>query len=164
MARDTVRDPGKLRLLKERPRDDAAIEDMTAAAFGPDRVHKTVYRLREDVPARIGNRLQVGRFAARRGNRDVSRRIALGRVGQQSYDHLEQLGDAGAGLRGGEYDRDEVPLAQRALCDLANRALARTLRPGGDRREGLGAGLLQHHHRLVHPGVCRSVPLSQEDF
>ena len=51
MARDTVHDPGRLRLLKERPRDDAAIEEMTAAAFGPDRLHKTVYRLREDVPA-----------------------------------------------------------------------------------------------------------------
>ena len=42
--------PGRLRLIRERPRDDAAIEAMTAAAFGPDRFHKTVYRLREDVP------------------------------------------------------------------------------------------------------------------
>src|SRR5471032_3141604 len=50
MTRDLVKDPGKLRLLKERPRDDEAIEEMTAAAFGPDRFHKTVYRLREDVP------------------------------------------------------------------------------------------------------------------
>ena len=31
------------------PRDSEAIEEMTAAAFGPDRLHKTVYRLREDV-------------------------------------------------------------------------------------------------------------------
>jgi predicted N-acetyltransferase YhbS len=45
-----VRDPGRLRLLRERPRDAEAIEEMTAAAFGPDRFHKTVYRLREDVP------------------------------------------------------------------------------------------------------------------
>ena len=37
--------PGLLRLLKERPRDDEAIEEMTAAAFGPDRLHKTVYRM-----------------------------------------------------------------------------------------------------------------------
>ena len=44
------RNPGRLRLIRERPRDDAAIEAMTAAAFGPDRFHKTVYRLREDVP------------------------------------------------------------------------------------------------------------------
>ena len=51
MVRDLARDPGKLRLLKERPRDAEAIEEMTAAAFGPDRIHKTVYRLREDVPA-----------------------------------------------------------------------------------------------------------------
>jgi predicted N-acetyltransferase YhbS len=50
MVRDLARDPGLLRLLKERPRDEAAIEEMTAAAFGPDRFHKTVYRLREDVP------------------------------------------------------------------------------------------------------------------
>ena len=41
--------PGRLRLIRERTRDDAAIEEMTAAAFGPDRFHKTVYRLREDV-------------------------------------------------------------------------------------------------------------------
>ena len=45
-----VRDPGRLRLLRERPRDGEAIEEMTAAAFGPDRFHKTVYRLREEVP------------------------------------------------------------------------------------------------------------------
>jgi len=44
------RNPGRLRLLCERPRDGQAIEEMTAAAFGPDRLHKTVYRLREDVP------------------------------------------------------------------------------------------------------------------
>src|SRR5436190_21362699 len=43
--------PGLLRLLRERPRDSQAIEDLTAAAFGPDRFHKTVYRLREDVPS-----------------------------------------------------------------------------------------------------------------
>ena len=49
MAPPSVRDPGRLRLIRERPRDGAAIEDMTAAAFGPDRFHKTVYRLREDV-------------------------------------------------------------------------------------------------------------------
>ena len=42
--------PGRLRLIRERPRDDAAIEAMTAAAFGADRFHKTVYRLREEVP------------------------------------------------------------------------------------------------------------------
>ena len=41
--------PARLRLLRERPRDDDAIEEMNEAAFGPDRSHKTVYRLREDV-------------------------------------------------------------------------------------------------------------------
>lgn len=51
MAAGPIRDPGRLRLLRERPRDAAAIEEMTSAAFGADRLHKTVYRLREDVPA-----------------------------------------------------------------------------------------------------------------
>ncbi len=46
MARES---PGRLRLLRERPRDNEAIEEMNEAAFGPDRLHKTVYRLREDV-------------------------------------------------------------------------------------------------------------------
>ena len=41
--------PGRLRLVRERLRDADAIEEMTAAAFGPDRHHKTVYRLRENV-------------------------------------------------------------------------------------------------------------------
>ena len=50
MAGGPIRDPGRLRLLRERPRDGEAIDEMTAAAFGPDRFHKTVYRLREEVP------------------------------------------------------------------------------------------------------------------
>jgi len=43
------KNPDLLRLLRERQRDAAAIEEMTAAAFGPDRFHKAVYSLREDV-------------------------------------------------------------------------------------------------------------------
>lgn len=42
--------PGRLRLVRERARDFDAIEEMTEAAFGPDRHQKTVYRLREGVP------------------------------------------------------------------------------------------------------------------
>jgi predicted N-acetyltransferase YhbS len=41
--------PGRLKLMRERLRDDEAIEDMNEAAFGPDRQNKTVYRLREEV-------------------------------------------------------------------------------------------------------------------
>ena len=44
-----IRDPGRLRLLRERPRDGAAVEAMNEAAFGPERQQKTVYRLREEV-------------------------------------------------------------------------------------------------------------------
>ncbi|MFO1080928.1 MAG: N-acetyltransferase [Reyranellaceae bacterium] len=43
--------PGRLRLVRERARDSAAIDRMNEAAFGPDRHQKTVYRLREGVPA-----------------------------------------------------------------------------------------------------------------
>ena len=50
MAHGPIADPGRLRLVRERPRDAAAIEEMTEAAFGQDRQHKTVYRLREVVP------------------------------------------------------------------------------------------------------------------
>ncbi len=46
MARDN---PGRLRLVRERARDHESVEAMNEAAFGPDRHHKTVYRLREGV-------------------------------------------------------------------------------------------------------------------
>jgi predicted N-acetyltransferase YhbS len=39
-----------MRVLRERPRDAATIERMTEAAFGPERMQKTVYRLRDDIP------------------------------------------------------------------------------------------------------------------
>jgi len=48
-AGDGIRDPGRLRLLRGRPRDNTAVEEMNEAAFGPDRQQKTVYRLREGV-------------------------------------------------------------------------------------------------------------------
>jgi predicted N-acetyltransferase YhbS len=41
---------GPMRILRERPRDAATIELMTEAAFGPDRLQKTVYRLRDGIP------------------------------------------------------------------------------------------------------------------
>ena len=71
--------------------------------------------VRERVLAGIGHRLQVGALAVARLGDDVGGRVALGRVRQQLHDHVEQLGDAGAGLRGSEHHRDEMALAQRAL-------------------------------------------------
>jgi predicted N-acetyltransferase YhbS len=38
-----------MRIVRERRRDGPAIETLIGAAFGPDRMQKTVYRLREDV-------------------------------------------------------------------------------------------------------------------
>ena len=38
-----------MRIVRERRSDAAAIEGMVAAAFGPDRMQKTVYKLRENV-------------------------------------------------------------------------------------------------------------------
>ena len=46
---NTASKPGRLRLVRERLRDDEAIEAMNEAAFGPDRRQKTVYRLRVGV-------------------------------------------------------------------------------------------------------------------
>jgi len=40
---------GPMRIVRERTRDAARIEGMTEAAFGPDRMQKTVYRLRDGV-------------------------------------------------------------------------------------------------------------------
>ena len=48
--RDIGLTAGRLRLVHERSRNGAAVEAMNEAAFGPDRHHKTVYRLREEVP------------------------------------------------------------------------------------------------------------------
>ena len=42
-------------------------------------------------------------------------RVRLGWIGQQLGDHVQQLGHAGAGARGDEAHRDQVPLAQRLL-------------------------------------------------
>ena len=43
------------------------------------------------------------------------RRVALGRIGQQPRDHVQQFGHAGAGARRDEADRDQVAFAQRLL-------------------------------------------------
>ena len=42
-------------------------------------------------------------------------RVGLARMGQQLDDDVEQLGDAGAGSRRDEADRDQVAFAQRLL-------------------------------------------------
>lgn len=39
----------RVRIVPERRRDAAAVEDLIAQAFGPDRFAKTVYKLRDDV-------------------------------------------------------------------------------------------------------------------
>lgn len=41
--------PRPIRIVRERRRDAAAVEAMVAASFGPDRLQKTVYKLREGV-------------------------------------------------------------------------------------------------------------------
>ena len=77
--------------------------------------------VRERMQARIGQRGDVGRRAASGGNVDVHGRIALGRIGQQLDDHIQQLADAGAGPGRGEHDRDQVAFAHRALERLVQR-------------------------------------------
>lgn len=39
-----------MKIVPERPQDAAAIESLNDAAFGPNRAHKTVYRLRDGLP------------------------------------------------------------------------------------------------------------------
>ena len=39
-----------MKIVPERPQDAAAIETLNDAAFGPQRAHKTVYRLRDGLP------------------------------------------------------------------------------------------------------------------
>ena len=78
------------------------------------RIDLDLEHVREHVLAGIGHRLLGALSVAGLGD-DVGGRVALGRVGQQLDDHVEQLADAGAGLRGHEHHRDEVALAQRGF-------------------------------------------------
>ena len=69
--------------------------------------------LRQHVGRRLGrgvHQLRVGPFAV-----EEVGRIALGRVGQQLADDVQQLGHAGAAARRDEAHRDQVALAQRLL-------------------------------------------------
>ena len=69
----------------------------------------------DGVLAGVGHCGDLGRLAAAGGHVEINGRVALGRIGQQVDDDIEQLGDAGAGLRRGEHHRDQVPFAHCAL-------------------------------------------------
>ena len=96
-------------LLRHRSLVDA--KDAEPADEGIDRDLEDV---REHVPAGLGQgrRHRLGRGALAAQER---RRVRLARMRQQLDDDVEQLGDAGAGLRRDEADRDQVALAQRLL-------------------------------------------------
>jgi hypothetical protein len=96
-------------VLRDRPLVDA--KDAEPADEGIDRDLEDV---REHVPARLGQgrRHRLGRGALAAQER---RRVRLAGMRQQLDDDVEQLGDADAGLRGDEADRDQVAFAQRLL-------------------------------------------------
>ena len=108
------------------------------AELADERVDDDLEHVREHVLGRVrlGAEL-LGRIALALVEQ---RRVALGRVRRELDEHVEQLGDAGAGARGDEAHRDEVALAQRLLerrVQLLGRdlvALLEVLAPSAPRR------------------------------
>ena len=92
---------------------DGALVHAEDPELADERVHHDLEHVREHVLRRIGHRRELDggiAFALRE-----QRRIALGRIGQQPVEDLEQLGHAGAGPRRHEAHRHEVAFAQRLL-------------------------------------------------
>src|SRR5712664_3448490 len=71
----------------------------------------------ENVPARVRN---CDYFLCRpvRGGAEVDGRVALGGVGQEFHDHIDQLRDTGAAPGRGEYHRNQAAVPQGALKRL----------------------------------------------
>ena len=98
----------ELRVLRHR-----ALVDAEDAELAHERIDDDLEHMGEHVLLRIGLRAELGGrlpFAL-----VEQRRIALGRIRRQLDQDVEQLGDAGAGLRRDEAHRDEMALAQRLL-------------------------------------------------
>jgi hypothetical protein len=92
---------------------DRALVDAEDAHLADIRVDGDLEHMRDDVLGRVRlgmKLLRLGTFAL-----EKLRRVALGRVGQQPVEHVQQFGHAGAIARGGEADRDQMPFAQRLL-------------------------------------------------
>jgi hypothetical protein len=70
--------------------------------------------VRERVLPRLGRGGHLGGGAAGI-DVEVDGRVSFGRVGQQSHDHVEQLGDSRSAACRREHHRDQMPLAQCAL-------------------------------------------------
>ena len=83
------------------------------AELADERVDRDLEDVREDVLRRVrADRHALGGLAFALQER---RRVALGRVRREARQHVEQFGDAGAGLGRAEADRHQVVLAQRLL-------------------------------------------------
>ena len=98
----------ELRLLRHR-----ALVHAEDAQLADERVHHDLEHVCEHVLLRIGHAAKFGgvvTFAL-----DEQRRVALGRIGRELDEHVEQFGHARAGARGDEAHRHEVPVAQRLL-------------------------------------------------
>ncbi len=79
-------------------------------------------------------------------------RIAFGRIGEQSFEDLQQLGHSGAGFGRHEAHRHEVPLAQRALkrvVKLLRRQLLALFEIQGHQT------VIDFDHLIEDLGMCR---------
>ena len=98
----------ELRVLRDR-----ALVHAEDAELADERVHHDLEHVREHVLGRIGLRVELGRgLALALGEQ---RRVALGGVGQELVEHLQQLRHARAGARRHEAHGYQVPFAQRLL-------------------------------------------------
>jgi hypothetical protein len=92
-----------------RARRDAPLVDAEYREPADVGVDLDLEYMRERVQARIGHRSNLSRSFTPCRNVEVNGRVALGRVGQQLDDDIEQLGDAGAGARRREHHRIRWP-------------------------------------------------------
>ena len=92
---------------------DRSLMDAKDAELADERVHHDLEHVREHVLLRI--RLRTEFLGGVAFALVEQRRIALGRIRRELHEHVEQLGDARARLRGDEAHRHEMPFAQRLL-------------------------------------------------
>ena len=92
---------------------DGALVHAEDAELADERVHHDLEHVREHVLRRVGlGRRLDGGVALALGE---ERRVALGRIGQQTLEDLEELGHAGAGACRHETHGHEMAFAQRLL-------------------------------------------------
>ncbi len=109
-----VADPERLATVadeKLRVAGDRALVDAKDAELADERVHHHLEHVRQNVLLGIGYGREFDRRRALAPGKKG--RVALRRVGRELDQDVEQLGHAGAGARGDEANRQQMPFAQR---------------------------------------------------